>query len=98
MNGYLVKGHMKIVPSVMEEYVDSVKSGSLIKKSDIFINKVFRTHCEEAEIEFFIKKENEAESVDFYREALANILYDVTTLSTKFGYTLEELMKIKLHK
>lgn len=32
MNGYLVRGHMKFVPSVLDNYTEHVKQGELNEK------------------------------------------------------------------
>jgi len=102
MNGYLVRGHMKFVPSVLDNYTEHVKQGELSKKDDGYIQNVLKKHCDEIQVELIIKetlnscKEQEIENMNYYRNTLSNVLYDITCLSTKIGINLEELMELKM--
>jgi hypothetical protein len=108
MNGYLVRGHMKFYDvesstvstntesSTMEEYVNYVKNGTLIDKKDKFIGSVLSKHCEEIKNELILKNHDIDYDHNFCRDALSNLLFDLTVLSTKMGFTLEELMKTKM--
>ena len=102
MNGYLVRGHMKFVPSVLDNYTEHVKQGKLSRKDEVYIQRVLKKHCDEIQIELFIKenqnscKDIEVENMNYYRKSLSNVLYDLTCLSTKLGINLEELMELRM--
>ena len=113
MNGYLVRGHMKfydVKPTTttttstqtqsptMEEYVNYVKNGTLIDRKDEYIGNVLTKHCEEVKNELILKKHDIEYDYYFCRDALSNLLFDLTVLSTKMGLTLEELMETKMDK
>jgi len=82
----------------MEEYIQYVKNGTLIDKKDNFIVNVFTKHCEEVKNEIILKKHDIEYDYYFCRDALSNLLFDLTVLSTKMGFTLEELMEVKMDK
>lgn len=82
----------------MEEYIQYVKNGTLIDKKDKFIVNVFTKHCEEVKNEIILKKHDIEYDYYFCRDALSNLLFDLTVLSTKMGFTLEELMEVKMDK
>jgi hypothetical protein len=113
MNGYLVRGHMKfydVEPTTttstqtqtqsptMEEYVNYVKNGTLIDRKDEYIGNLLTKHCEEVKNELILKKHDIEYDYYFCRDALSNLLFDLTVLSTKMGLTLEELMETKMDK
>jgi hypothetical protein len=114
LNGYLVRGHMKFYDTeptattststqtthsqTMEEYIQYVKNGTLIDKKDKFIGNVLSKHCEEVKNEIILKKHDIEYDYYFCRDALSNLLFDLTVLSTKMGFTLEELMEVKMDK
>jgi hypothetical protein len=82
----------------MEEYIRYVKNGTLIDKKDKFIGNVLSKHCEEVKNEIILKKHDIEYDYYFCRDALSNLLFDLTVLSTKMGFTLEELMEVKMDK
>lgn len=82
----------------MEEYIQYVKNGTLIDKKDKFIGNVLSKHCEEVKNEIILKKHDIEYDYYFCRDALSNLLFDLTVLSTKMGFTLEELMEVKMDK
>jgi hypothetical protein len=100
MNGYLVRGHMKFYDTeettTKEEFVRYVKNGSLIERSDIHISSILKKHCDEVRNEMILKKYEVEYDYAYCKDALANVLFDLTVLSSKLGITLEELMKIKM--
>ena len=114
MNGYLVRGHMKfydVEPTTtttstqtktqsptIEEYVNYVKNGTLIDRKDEYIGNLLTKHCQEVKNELILKKHDNEYDYYFCRDALSNLLFDLTVLSTKMGLTLEELMEIKMDK
>ena len=114
MNGYLVRGHMKfydVEPTTtttstqtktqsptIEEYVNYVKNGTLIDRKDEYIGNLLTKHCQEVKNELILKKHDIEYDYYFCRDALSNLLFDLTVLSTKMGLTLEELMEIKMDK
>lgn len=81
----------------MEEYIRYVKNGTLIDKKDKFIGNVLSKHCEEVKNEIILKKHDIEYDYYFCRDALSNLLFDLTVLSTKMGFTLEELMEVKMY-
>ena len=88
----------KTEPSTIEEYVNYVKNGTLIDRKDRFIGSVLSKHCEEIKNELILKKHDIEYDYNFCRDALSNLLFDLTVLSTKMGFTLEELMERKMDK
>jgi len=113
LNGYLVRGHMKfydVEPKVttqtqtqpqtqtMDEYIQYVKNGTLIDRKDKYIGNVLTKHCEEVKNELILKKHDIEYDYYFCRDALSNLLFDLTVLSTKMGFTLEELMEVKMEQ
>jgi hypothetical protein len=82
----------------MEEYVHYVKNGTLIDRKDEYIGNVLSKHCEEVKNELILKKHDIEYDYYFCRDALSNLLFDLTVLSTKMGITLEELMEIKMDR
>lgn len=104
MNGYLVRGHMKFIPSVLDNYTEHVKQGELSGKDESYIQNVLKKHCDEIQVELFIKEtqnsckeqEQKQENMNYYRKSLSNVLYDITCLSTKIGINLEELMELRM--
>lgn len=84
--------------TTMEEYVNYIKNGSLIDRKDKFIGHVLSKHCEEVHNELILKNHDIEYDYDYSRDALSNVLYDLTVLSTKMGFTLEELMKRRMDK
>lgn len=68
--------------------------------------KGVKNHCDEIQVEFFIKEtqnsskkqeqEQEQEHMNYYRNSLSNVLYDITCLSNKIGINLEELMELRM--
>jgi hypothetical protein len=82
----------------MEEYIQYVKNGTLIDKKDKYIGSVLSKHCEEVKNELILKKHDIEYDYYFCRDALSNLLFDLTVLSTKMGFTLEELMEVKMDK
>ena len=84
--------------TTMEEYVNYIKNGSLIDRKDTFIGHVLSKHCEEVHNEIILKNYEIEYDYDYSRDALSNVLYDLTVLSTKMGFTLEELMKRRMDK
>lgn len=81
-----------------EEYIQYVKNGTLIDKKDKYIVNVLSKHCEEVKNELILKKHDIEYDYYFCRDALSNLLFDLTVLSTKMGFTLEELMEVKMDK
>ena len=100
MNGYLVRGHMKFYDteetSTKEDFLRYIKNGSLIERSDMHISSVLTKHCNEVRNEMILKKYEVEYEYAYCKDALANVLFDLTVHSTKLGITLEELMKIKM--
>jgi hypothetical protein len=84
--------------TTMEEYVNYIKNGNLIDRKDKFIGHVLSKHCEEVHNELILKNHDIEYDYDYSRDALSNVLYDLTVLSTKMGFTLEELMKRRMDK
>ena len=84
--------------TTMEEYVNYIKNGSLIDRKDTFIGHVLSKHCEEVHNEIILKNYEIEYDYDYSRDALSNVLYDLTVLSTKMGFTLEELMERRMDK
>ena len=84
--------------TTMEEYTNYIKNGHLIDRKDKFIGHVLSKHCEEVHNELILKNHDIEYDYDYSRDALSNVLYDLTVLSTKMGFTLEELMKRRMDK
>ena len=84
--------------TTMEEYINYIKNGHLIDRKDKFIGHVLSKHCEEVHNELILKNHDIEYDYDYSLDALSNVLYDLTVLSTKMGFTLEELMKRRMDK
>ena len=84
--------------TTMEEYINYIKNGHLIDRKDKFIGHVLSKHCEELHNELILKNHDIEYDYDYSRDALSNVLYDLTVLSTKMGFTLEELMERRMDK
>ena len=84
--------------TTMEEYINYIKNGHLIDRKDKFIGHVLSKHCEELHNELILKNHEIEYDYDYSRDALSNVLYDLTVLSTKMGFTLEELMERRMDK
>lgn len=82
----------------MDEYIQYVKNGTLIDRKDKYIGNVLTKHCEEVKNELILKKHDIEYDYYFCRDALSNLLFDLTVLSTKMGFTLEELMEVKMEQ
>jgi hypothetical protein len=82
--------------TTMEEYINYIKNGHLIDRKDKFIGHVLSKHCEELHNELILKNHEIEYDYDYSRDALSNVLYDLTVLSTKMGFTLEELMERRM--
>jgi len=84
--------------TTMEEYINYIKNGHLIDRKDKFIGHVLSKHCEELHNELILKNHDIEYDYDYSRDALSNVLYDLTVLTTKMGFTLEELMERRMDK
>ena len=80
--------------TTMEEYINYIKNGHLIDRKDKFIGHVLSKHCEELHNELILKNHDIEYDYDYSRDALSNVLYDLTVLSTKMGFTVSPLLSL----